>query len=98
MANAVPAKRDVAHIAGRILNVLKSDHNARLRTELIQAHLLIQSIHPLDTLEKERLEALEGIMLSLKSPIEARAQAAAHLLEQLATDGSTPVSRRTPRS
>ena len=99
MANAAPApKNDVAHIAGRVLNAFRSAREAKLQSALTQASRRIQKMPPLDTYERERLEALEAVMLSLRSPVQYRVQAAAHLLEQLAGVDSKTISRRSPRS
>ena len=74
MADAAAAlKLDVAHLAREILDALRSEHRARLQRELDRVSRLIPGLQNLDTFEKERLEALESVMLSLESPIQCRA-------------------------
>ena len=99
MAKAVPArKKDVAYLARQILVALQGEHKAHLQKELNRVSVFIPAMHNLDTFEKERLEALEGAMLSLESRVEDRVIAAVHLLEQLAAVDCKPISGRSPRS
>ena len=86
---------DVAYIAGRILNASCGKHPASLREELARARKVLPEIHPLGSLETERLEVLESAMDSLESPIRERTRAAIHLLEQLAGEDAAPLSRRS---
>ena|ERR1035438_7569252 len=79
---------DVAQIAGQILNASLSEQKTRLRSKLAQARRIIPDIHPHDTLEQERLEVLKGAVEWLESPVMAQAQAAMHVLDQLANGGS----------
>jgi hypothetical protein len=99
MAKAVQLrKRDVAQLARQILDALQTEHKGHLQKELNRVSMFIPALHSLDSFEKERLEALEGVMLSLGSPVEVRVHAATHLLQQLAGVDSEPVSGRSPRS
>lgn len=87
---------DVAQIAGQILNASLSEQKTRLRSKLVQARRIIPDIHPHDTLEQERLEVLTGAVEWLESPVMAQAQAAMHVLEQLANSGGQ--ANQTPKS
>ena len=87
---------DVAQIAGQILNASLSEQKTRLRSKLAQARRIIPDIHPHDTLEQERLEVLTGAVEWLESPVMAQAQAAMHVLEQLANSGGQ--ANQTPKS
>lgn len=85
MANHPSAgNSDVAHLAGQILKAGRSEHKAHLRGKLAQARRIIPNLHPQDTLEQERLEILNAALEGLESPVTERAQAALHVLRQLA--------------
>jgi hypothetical protein len=79
--------QDVAYLAGQILMDLR-ERKAGLGTKLAHTRELLPHLHPSDTLEQERLEVLEGAVESLESPVTERAQAAMHLLQQLALTGT----------
>ena len=87
---------DVAQIAGQILNASLSEQKTRLCSKLVQARRIIPDIHPHDTLEQERLEVLKGAVEWLESPVMSQAQAAMHVLEQLANSGGQ--ANQTPKS
>jgi len=79
-----PRMANVAQIAGQILRARRSEQQARLRSKLAQARRFLSSLQPRDTLEQEKLEVLRGAVECLESPVKERAQAAMHILEQLA--------------
>jgi hypothetical protein len=74
-------KQNVANIAGRILITLRSRPYDQ---ELAELRRMIPDIRPIDSLETERLEVLEGAVEWLDSPMPERVQAATVLLEHLA--------------
>jgi hypothetical protein len=82
-----PGSQDVQRIAGQILTARFSEQKGGLRSKLTQARKILPTIHPHDTFEQEKLEVLQGAMEFLDSPVIERAQAALHVLEQLANGG-----------
>jgi hypothetical protein len=75
---------NVAQIAGQLLRARRSEQQIRLRSKLAQTRRILPNLQPRDTLEQEKLEVLKGAVECLESPVTERAQAAMHLLEQLA--------------
>jgi len=74
-------KQNVANLAGRILITLRSRPYDK---ELAELRSMIPNIQPLDSLEIERLEVLEGAVEWIDSSMPERVQAATLLLEHLA--------------
>jgi hypothetical protein len=75
---------NVAQIAGQIIRAWHSEQQTRLRSKLAQTRRILPNLQPRDTLEQEKLEVLKGAVECLESPVKERAQAAMHVLEQLA--------------
>jgi hypothetical protein len=81
---------NVAQIAGQILRARRSEQQTRLRGKLAQTRRILPNLQPRDTLEQEKLEVLKGAVECLESPVTERAQAAMHILEQLAKVDAQP--------
>ena len=79
-----PQAANVASIATRVLAAWKSGHMQACPKELARAQELCKSLHPLETLEAERLEVLIGAIDSLGASRPEQVQAAIYLLEHLA--------------